>query len=827
MHERSLQASIEGQAKIRQAREQKGWTISSQDLRPLQEASKLILRQHQQTNNWTENEQNWLRDFEELLQAESELALDNLKKAIVQQKQGTLIERIEQQIDTGEVLAKGISYGTWKRFAASRPDKIRPPAFKAYCQILRLDWQEIVTEDDDPVMTEVESLKVIDSLDNNLQQTPSLTVLHNLPTCNYSTFIGRQAELDQLLQLLRAECRTHCISLCGVGGVGKTSLMLEVANRCLYPHRYSDSCNIPAFAAIVFASAKTEQLLPNGILPKHRRDRTLQDIFRAIATTLQCPEILIKAIDQQSEQIYYQLGKQSVLLLLDNLETIEDVKNVYAFLCDLPSTVKVIITSRAQELLEVVIPLAPLSKDESLALIQHQIQEKRLPACSESAQQIHQLSAGLPTAIVYTIGQLASGYPLTYLCDRSRLTMQELSRYCFESSIAPLRKYPAHHFLLALALFSGSAQIDAIAYIAEIFDPDQLVESVAKLKQLSLISEATGRYTMLPLTRSYTLTELEADTTLAQRVRDRWIEWYVQFVAQHGNPDQHEWHDYLPLEQEWETLRDCIDYCMVQGRYHDFKYLWHFLNSYTHNCGYWNERLLWMDWLIQAAEHRQDLVALVAALFEKVRTFVFINQPEHLETAIALCQRALSLPDAQTQASQFDLLIHLTTFHIQQQQFNQAQTWLTQAEELSTLTENPQTVFNSHQIKLLYYRAQICLETGEYDTADRLYNQALVQAESINWQRATTYIKDWLAVVAIKQGKFVEAEALLRTGLEIAEQQNDQRCTAYCQRSLAILEEARGNLDQMRHWAECAKAKFNQLQMFYDTQKIDQLLQQY
>jgi|GEM_PF-880789 len=824
MHERSLQASIEGQAKIRQAKEQKGWTISSQDLRPLQEASKLILRQYQQTNDWTANERNWLRDFEKILQAESKSTLNTIKQTVAQQKQGTLLERIEQQIDAGEVLVKGISYGTWSRFAAS--GKVNSRAFKAYCQILQLDWQEIVAQDDAPVAA-LAPPKGLNSAESELPQIPCPTVLHNLPACNYSTFIGRQAELQQLIQLLRAECRTHCISLCGVGGVGKTSLMLEVAYRCLRSHATSDSEGIPMFTAIVFASAKTEQLLTNGILPRQRRDRTLQDIFRAIATTLQCPEILIQTIDQQSEQIYYQLGKQWVLLLLDNLETIEDVKNVYAFLCDLPSTVKVIITSRAQELLEVVIPLAPLSKDESLALIQQQMQEKRVPACPESAQQIHQLSAGLPTAIVYTIGQLASGYPLTYLFNRSRLTMQELSRYCFESSIAPLREHPAHHLLLALALFSGAAQGGAIAYIAEISDPDQLVESVAKLKQLSLISEATGRYTMLPLTRSYTLTELEADTTLAQRVRDRWIEWYVQFVEQYGNPDQHEWHDYLPLEQEWETLRDCIDYCMVQGRYHDFKHLWHFLNSYTHNCGYWNERLSWMDWLIQAAEHRQDLVALAAALFEKVRTFVFINQPEHLETAIALCQRALNLPDAQTQSSQFDLLIHLTTFHIQQQQFDQAQTWLIQAEELSTLTENPQTVFNSHQIKLLYYRAQICLETGEYDTADRLYNQALVQAESINWQRATTYIKDWLAVVAIKQGKFVEAEALLMTGLAIAEQRNDQRCTAYCQRSLAILEEARGNLAQMRHWAECAKAKFNQLQMFYDAQKIDQLLQQY
>jgi transcriptional regulator with XRE-family HTH domain len=40
------------------------------------------------------------------------------------------------------VLAVGISEGTWKRFLAGK-NPINAQAFKAYCQVLGLNWQEV------------------------------------------------------------------------------------------------------------------------------------------------------------------------------------------------------------------------------------------------------------------------------------------------------------------------------------------------------------------------------------------------------------------------------------------------------------------------------------------------------------------------------------------------------------------------------------------------------------------------------------------------------------------------------------------------------------
>lgn len=81
------------------------------------------------------------------------------------------------------------------------------------------------------------------------------------------------------------------------------------------------------------------------------------------------------------------------------------------------------------------------------------------------------------------------------------------------------------------------------------------------------------------------------------------------------------------------------------------------------------------------------------------------------------------------------------------------------------------------QIQLLYYKAQIALETGQYQRAQISYAQALMQAESIGWKRATIYIQDWLSLVAIKQENYEEAERQLNAVLpEATRYQDSGRC---------------------------------------------------
>src|SRR2546421_12272376 len=54
----------------------------------------------------------------------------------------------------------------------------------------------------------------------------------NLPPLGPTDFVGRRHELDNLLELLSPEVGAHIITVDGIGGVGKTTLVLVAAHRC-------------------------------------------------------------------------------------------------------------------------------------------------------------------------------------------------------------------------------------------------------------------------------------------------------------------------------------------------------------------------------------------------------------------------------------------------------------------------------------------------------------------------------------------------------------------------------------------------------------------
>ncbi|HEY9747986.1 MAG TPA: hypothetical protein V6C63_04880, partial [Allocoleopsis sp.] len=55
-----------------------------------------------------------------------------------------------------------------------------------------------------------------------LPSTPA-TIAHNLPVRDFNQIVGRDRELSQLIEALTFDCPTHCISIEGIGGMGKTT----------------------------------------------------------------------------------------------------------------------------------------------------------------------------------------------------------------------------------------------------------------------------------------------------------------------------------------------------------------------------------------------------------------------------------------------------------------------------------------------------------------------------------------------------------------------------------------------------------------------------
>ncbi|BAZ04943.1 ATP-binding protein [Calothrix sp. NIES-3974] len=664
------------------------------------------------------------------------------------------------------------------------------------------------------------------SVPNPFSQITKPQIYQNLPAREYTLFVGRTQEISRLMELLDHNHAAHLISVDGIGGVGKTTLVLEAAYRCLEATIHSSEISeIPQFQAIIFTSAKQNYLTSMGILPRLTRERTLRDICLEIGRTLDIKEIPNLPIYEQIQLIRQRLATISTLLIIDNLETIEDQQEVLAFLYDLPPSVKVVITTREQALF-VPIRLSCLSREAGLRLIQHEAKEKGISLTHEESHQLFTRVSGIPAAIIYGIGQLAAGYLLSDVLLQITDSQSDVARFCFLASVTPLRETVPHYLLMALSLFIQPIVRETIAKITfEDADPVSTSKGLAKLQQLSLVTQNQGYYGLLALTREYSLAELAAHSQFAKEVRDRWVKWYVQFSEDYGGKTWQEWHlGYSHLDQQWENVRAVLEWCITQGRYADVRSLWQHIKGYIHTRGYWDERLDWTDWLITAAKQVGDWFTCVEIMSDRAATLVRLRQPSQLQEAEGLLQEAWNLRHHQTIKFQLELATNMVILYIHLGKLEQAQTWLQTEENLLTQSSLPDLEQQQQLVHILYYRGQIFYQQADYQQASVVFTQALEQAQTVKWQRAIAAIHNWLADIAIKQGNLEQARQLLDYSLPMALENKDARAIAFHQATYAKLEKSSGNIRQSQDLAHKAANAFTSLKMTVEAQEMQDLL---
>lgn len=155
---KTRKASLEGLARIKQAREERGWAIEDPIWR--KEASQIL----DPNRDWENVEERYL----------------------------------------------AVSIGTWKRFLQGKPP-IKNNTFKAFCQVLGLNWEEVV--------------------DNSQSQPTTQPVFLGQDwgaAEPVSDCYGRTQKLNTLKEwILQDKC--NLILLLGQGGIGKTTLSIKLA----------------------------------------------------------------------------------------------------------------------------------------------------------------------------------------------------------------------------------------------------------------------------------------------------------------------------------------------------------------------------------------------------------------------------------------------------------------------------------------------------------------------------------------------------------------------------------------------------------------------
>lgn len=159
-------------------------------------------------------------------------------------------------------------------------------------------------------------------------------ILHNLPEPEFDDtgYIGRKRQLDDIVNLLTNN-KNQIISIIGNGGIGKTAIAVKSLYKLIDDPRNK-------FEAVIWISLKTKTLSSGEFIEIQNVLLELEDIYNEL-----CKDIIIEDRLTAKENILNFMNEFKVLLVIDNLETINS-EDINSFLKEIPEKSKVLITSR-------------------------------------------------------------------------------------------------------------------------------------------------------------------------------------------------------------------------------------------------------------------------------------------------------------------------------------------------------------------------------------------------------------------------------------------------------------------------------------------------
>jgi tetratricopeptide (TPR) repeat protein len=602
------------------------------------------------------------------------------------------------------------------------------------------------------------------------------------------------------------------VTVWGSGGVGKTTLAIEVAHR-LCPKPYS--------GGVIWDTADGGADFTLVTL----LDKILTDLEREEARTL-APEAKADLADRLLTEA------MPCLLGLDNFETIaeEEQRAIIAFLDKL--SCPVLVTSRESLPIGQSIHVGPMRPDEAKQFLTYLVQQspKRERLASIDLDHLAHEAGYNPMLMRWMIRQLAHEVPAEDVyagLDRGEGDAERVFKRSFD-----LLGEDGQTALLALALFAPTASREALAAVCGFEDgKDRVNEAIRRLAAFDLLDTAVegDRLGIVALTRRLTEAQLKRDER-TEGLKKRFVSYFLDYAKTYPEVTKE---DLDALDEERENLLVALDYAYVTED-------WQSVMSITSTIafgslldirGYWDQAMKWGERAADAARTAQDEKALAG--FAHNTAVIYQKRGRYDEARDLYNQSLQTFKDLGVKSEQTAVLHQLGTLAEVQGDYQEARDLYNQTLEIERELGNQADVASAlSQLGILAHRQgdydqardlqnqslnirkvldhkegiAICLhqlgmiaqDRGDYYEAKDLYDQSLQTFRDLGAKTGQAAVLHQLGIIAQLQGHYQEAKDLYNQSLEIKEQLGYQAGIAVSLHQLGIIAQLQGDYQKAK-----------------------------